>query len=228
MVMKRIKYIALVLILIFGLIGGAYAYWTDQVVIGGTAATGGLDVRITQVGVSNWNNNNLVPGGTGTSSIAEDGKSASFAVTGLYPQKHPTDFNIYQNVQIYIKNESSIPVKLSSVDFTKTSGSNTLWNNMYGIVHVRIYDADGVQVGDTKTSGAPQPFNSMDAFMAAWNNLPPDTVLEPGWTARFGTDEPSEDSGSFIFWLEPGAGNNTQNKTVSFDIKFNWVQWNAP
>lgn len=237
--MKKVKYIALVVILMLGLIGGAYAYWTESVVLSGTAETGYMDVNITGVGVGNWNNPNIVPWGTdasGSSSIEADGKSASFHVKGLYPQKYPDDYNVYQNVQIYIKNDSTIPVKLQSVDFTRTGGDWTTWMNMRGIVHLRIYDGPTVaasQIGPVFTGG-PDYFSSMNAFMEAWGEWQVwaaangyDYELEPGWTARFGDLESGEGTGSFIFWLEPGAGNHTQSKEVNFNIKFNWAQYNA-
>lgn len=231
--MKKIKFIALAVILMLGLIGGAYAYWTESIVLGGTVETGYMDVKFTSIGVSNWNKDHLVPWGTdasGTSWVQWDGKKASFHVKGLYPQKHPDDFNIYQNVQIYVLNDSTIPVKLDSVVFKKTAGSNALWNNMKGIVHLRIYDETNNQIYGTYSSVSPENFSNMEAaFENVWSQFAADypTQLEPGWTARFGQDEPCPDSGSFIFWLEPGAGNVTQSKDLSFDIEFNWTQYNA-
>lgn len=50
--MKKVKYIALILVVALGLIGGAYAWWTDTLEIEATADT--AEVKMEFVSVALW------------------------------------------------------------------------------------------------------------------------------------------------------------------------------
>lgn len=230
--MKKFNYIALVLVLVLGLIGGAYAYWTDQLVAEGTVETGNMDVRIDRLGVPNLNGRTfwaghpnegemLVPYVTGETDIVDGGKTASVTIGNIYPSER----NAYQNIQLYIKNHSTIPVKLDSVNFT-TSGSEYIWNNLKCRVGMRLKDENGVLIPGSKASTG--YFDFVD-FKDQVESLMDGVVLGPKESIRFGY-EPDGDAApesSITFWLEPGQGNITQDESIGFDIIFNWIQWNA-
>ncbi len=48
--MKKVKYLALVLLLVLGLIGGAYAAWSETIVISGRVVTGNIDPVFSAMG----------------------------------------------------------------------------------------------------------------------------------------------------------------------------------
>lgn len=212
--MKKIKYVILAMVLMLALIGGAYAYWQESLTIEGTVSTGTMDVRITR-----WHPSSLLdqdPYITGQNTgISADGKTASAEIEGLYPseQRH------YQNMQLRMTNHSTIPVKLESVVVEKTGGDDTLWSQFYGSATIRIYDDTNEQIAIYGPTPG-KPFSELgNEIMKLMDGV----LLGPDYRIRFGNDE--EDN-SIRFWLEPGAGNATQDKSISFDITFNWVQFN--
>lgn len=100
--MKKIKYVALVLVLAFGLIGGAYAAWTDSLGVGGTVATGDIDVQFVDAVLCFDQDKDVA---TGEVKIIEEGKKLEITIDNYYPDAGGV-------VYFYVENKGSVPVKM--------------------------------------------------------------------------------------------------------------------
>ena len=126
--MKKVKYIALILVLALGLIGGAYAAWTDFTQVNGTVTTGTMDVNIQFANLSTPNY--TVPE---YCNISEDRKSVTFKIKDLYPTVYGTGG--YSSLHFQVKNEETIPVMLDRVEFTGNLEPE-IWNWLRTKVHI--------------------------------------------------------------------------------------------
>ncbi len=104
--MKKIKYIALALVLMLALVGGAYAAWTDTIVLGGDIDTGELSIKF--------------EGAAGSNGIYEElkydlsDKKLTVNVDKLFPRE-PDDGNLYATITTHFINNGSIPAKVTKV-----------------------------------------------------------------------------------------------------------------
>ncbi len=215
--LKQIRFIAVIIIVAFGLIGVVYAAWVDQVVVAGNVRTADFNVRITgatcpNAGKSGDNFDLTYISGGGE--VLESGKRARLWVDNIYPSPRVS----HQNWQLYIKNESDIPVVLDSSSLDAYSGSNEVWNYLWGEIHLRIYDEKGItaanQIGSTVNSGS---FIFKDGIDLKSEAVMDGIILYPGYTARY----------SILFWLHPDATEG-QNEKIDFTLTYNWKQWNMP
>jgi predicted ribosomally synthesized peptide with SipW-like signal peptide len=223
LLMRKVRYLSILLIILFSLIGGAYAAWSDTLTVSGTATTGHMDVIITEARAANLdgrivNGSIAVPyvySGEGNGVISADGKSATMSVVNIYP----SNFNTYQNFQIRIRNNSSIPVKLDSVVFSH-SGSDAVWNHLKGTIHFSVEGPpykgyEGTHVPSTAVNPGQFNFRSsikdeLEKLMNTHGDLLPDQ------TARF----------SIPYWLAFSAENDAQDQPIEFTLTFNWKQFN--
>jgi predicted ribosomally synthesized peptide with SipW-like signal peptide len=120
---KKVKYIALILVLALGLIGGAYAAWTDQLQVNGTVATGDIDVVFTSA-VSNDPAGTDDPAspeddpkdvGVTEVSLSEDGKTMTVTIDNAYP-------GYVSEIDYAVTNNGSVPVRLQNKTIDVTSG----------------------------------------------------------------------------------------------------------
>jgi hypothetical protein len=109
--MKKTKYIALILVLAFGLIGGAYAAWGDKLYAHGTVATGDVDVIFTNA-VSNDPGETLDPAspegdeknvGSTEVKIVDEGKALQVTIDNAYP-------GYVSCVAYELENKGTVPV----------------------------------------------------------------------------------------------------------------------
>ncbi len=117
--MKKVKYITLILVLALGLLGGAYAAWSDALQAKGTVATGNIDVVFTKA-ESNDPGESLDPSspegdekhvGSTEVEISEDGKKLIVTIVNGYPG--------YESEVYYCAvNNGTVPVKLQSKNVT--------------------------------------------------------------------------------------------------------------
>ena len=121
--MKKVKYIALILVLALGLIGGAYAAWTDVLNVAGTVATGDIDVVFTSA-ESNDAGDTDDPAspaddpkdvGSTEVSLSEDGKTMTVTIENAYP-------GYVSQIEYEVTNNGSVPVKLQNKTIDVTSG----------------------------------------------------------------------------------------------------------
>lgn len=204
--MIRTKFFIIVLVLVLSLIGGVYAAWNDILEVSGTAGTGYMDVTITEAFTQ------FVPGEqhmSGSAQISDKGKKVHYRVENLYPSGPDSR----QQFHLRIRNNSTIPVRLGDIVPTY-SGSPELWNYLNGTIHFRMYDQDGVNQWHPAISTGKFSFHQLDSKIQGLMDDYGEVL--PGWSVRY----------SILFWLDPTADNNTQDKEVDFTLKLNWKQGN--
>jgi len=112
--MKNVKFIAVMLVLLLGLMGGAYAAWGDELVVSGSVETGTVDVEFTDFNVvydvvANTKDGEEVAIVTIEPGECNNPKELVFTVTNAYPQ-----FEAW--IEFTVHNKGSIPVKLQSIE----------------------------------------------------------------------------------------------------------------
>ena len=121
--MKKVKFIALILVLTLGLVGGAYASWTDALHVEGTVATGDIDVVFTDA-VSNDPGETFDPAcpegdakhvGATEVFLSDNGKTMTVTIDNAYP-------GYVSEIEYKVTNNGSVPVKLQSKEFNVVSG----------------------------------------------------------------------------------------------------------
>jgi len=224
--MKKIKWIALALVLCLGLIGGAYAGWTDMVQVNAEVDTGHVNVywnvfEIRDMGIADpWNPGDSMPLPPYVEAEAyidgADNKLAHLSISNLYPKG---DADEMVAVEAHIKNDSSIGVKLESIDLNFTDGEEHASD-------IKVKYTLGIMTPHTTGPGydwesiTPHPTYSetnladLDTALMSWLD---GKVLEPGQLFTFGEN-------TLYFYLEgPDA---PQSAEVAFTLEFNFKQFN--
>lgn len=135
--MKKVKFIALLLVLSLAVVGAGYAAWTDQTTINGTVETGYLDTVFTSA-VSNDAGTAADPGQTvnvGKTEATYSDKEVVVAITNAYP-----GYN--SKVDFTIKNQGTMPIKVTGIAVVNANGDK---------VDVTV---SGISVGDQINPGA--------------------------------------------------------------------------
>ncbi len=215
--MKKVKYIALILVLALGLIGGAYAAWTDTLEIEATVDTAELNMEFVSLAV--WG-----AGPQGTDKYMTGGhsgngtKKATFWIENMYPEAKAS-------FAMFAQNKGDIPVKLSDVEVTFSPGvDHDIWNYAKAEVNARYKPADnqwdtviGTKTGDLKD------------LAQLIKDAIGDQIINPGDQIRLGreaTDGDPDPIGSIVIWLDESTPNEFQNVSFDFDVDMIWQQFN--
>jgi len=232
--MKKVKYVALILVLALGLIGGAYAYWTDTVTVAGAVETGTLEHKWEieddeGYGPTEKQYNRVSRRGDRKKfnedkswhyvevDVSED--NASELEIGL--------FNMYPGAEVWlkpkIKNVGTLPSKVKDVTITRTGGNNALYESLQFDHNVGW---GLTSEGSFRSIAANPPgWTSIDRFgediSEKFKNYQDTTVYKglcPGEYILFGGSQ------FLSFRVDPEVGNKIQDKDVSFKITFEWEQ----
>jgi predicted ribosomally synthesized peptide with SipW-like signal peptide len=207
--MKRVKFIALMLVLALVMLGAAYAAWTDTLTVNATVNTGEVEMKF--VSIATWGtggNTYLTSTHTGHNT-----NTATWTISNLYPDAKVS-------LAMFAKNTGSIPVKLDDVNLTLSDPSSGIWDYVMAEVRVRKLNA-GAQ-WDYILPNSPQIglLRDLDVLI---KDAVADTEFEPGSQVRFGTED---QPGSIIIWLHEDTPNQYQNATFDFSAEMVWKQWN--
>lgn len=223
--MKKTRFIALVLVVAVMLLGAGYAWWTDYTVINGTVDTGELDVNI------QWAS--LIYPEYAEGSVGHDDNSITFNVSKLYPTKYGSEeFKpSYARLHFSIKNEGTVPAKLSNIRFTPTNESSDVWDYLKTVIHIHygIPSATGTSLTTKGSLTGTNPLRGkLEDLETLLTNSPctlQDFVLMPGEAIWFGANEPEKNS--LRIYLDKEAPNDiTENESIGFKLEFDWVQYN--
>ncbi|MGI5883037.1 MAG: hypothetical protein ACOX7L_08190 [Dethiobacteria bacterium] len=211
--MKKTKYIALILVLAFGLIGGAYAAWGDTLYAHGTVATGDVDVIFTKaksndppaVGGEEMPDPGQ-PEGKDVASTevvkSEDGKSLFVTIENAYP-------GYVSEIDFTVKNNGSIPVKL--VDKTCQIKSGDPAGLVVENCCIRCWLIDNGYHGWL--------LKFLRCRCGGGNENPGDESLKIGDQIHPG----EECNGTIGHYVTKDA---KQNKDYKYKITYDFVQWN--
>jgi len=120
--MKKLKYMALVLVMMLGLIGAGYAAWEEELEIGGTVETGTFNIEFTETGIENIAEHMELSVGIKDG----DPNTVEFDIKNMYPQNQGDD-----NTEFFMRFESkgSVPVKFESVSLEGVDNEK-IWNHL--------------------------------------------------------------------------------------------------
>lgn len=211
--MKKVKYIALIMVVALGLLGGAYAVWSDSLTLSGSVETGYLDHIWHALG--HFPNKNSY----------ENGESWHYGTCVAWHEDYLDDplvielFNMYPGAEVKfypsIKNTGTIPSKTANFKVEKTGGSTALYNNIQVKYSMVKYDKDGNRYPDNVVGTTPfMPITELENHL---NNNAKGVVLKPGERLSF-------DENTVYFRVDPNAGNEIQGKNVKFKITFEFEQ----
>lgn len=222
--MKKVKCIALILVLALGLIGGAYALWTDSLSIDATVETGVLD--------HTW----WLAGHFPNLAQYNAGDSWHYGTVNPYiwGNYYPNDVlvlemgNMYPGAEVVyyprIENTGTIPSKIVGAKVEFVGGNQDLFDEMEVYYVVRHWDANNQDKGVVVYNPGWMPLEDLEAHLnanivtyAGGPNTGNQVVLNPGDTLRF-------DDASIHFRVSPNAGNNVQDTDVQFTIEFLFEQ----
>lgn len=121
--MKKIRFISMVMLLAFVLMGAAFAGWSEDILINGSVATGNLDVTFSSA-TTDDEATTVDPGkdrnvGVTEATIGEGSKSISVTGTNAYPGYAAT-------LTYKVANTGSIPVKITNAEITNVDGEITV------------------------------------------------------------------------------------------------------
>lgn len=208
-----------------GVVGFSYAWWTETLTINGTVNTG--ELKLSWYVKSYWPPPVHYPSQAwhyGTSIPWETYDPDNTLEIGLH--------NMYPNASVlfYIRiyNTGTIPAKITDYRVAKTSGDDTLYNNLevrYSMVHYYT-GGDKVVVYHTAWMNITTLESHLDANGKTYPYPPgpygtTEVVLKPGDYLAF-------DENTVTFRVSPTAGNEIEGKSVTFTIEVDFIQWNAP
>ncbi len=201
--MRKLGLVTLALVLALGTVGVAYAGWTDALTIEGEVQTGSMEVRFRDTGTE------VVDGCWDSISITEQtDKKLTLLLEDLYPRKAPCDGAAYPTLIVNIINDGTVPVKLTSLEVERISGSGPveLYNNLWMAISEYVDAPD--------SHFAVKDLGNVDLE---------DFVLEPG--------QDLDEIGAlphftWLIWLHEDAGDNLQNQSVEVEVTLNFEQAN--
>lgn len=222
--MKKIKYLALVLIVAIVLAGVAYAAWTDTIVINTTASTGSMDVQFvadkTYAELWLWDaeEEDFVEVEEGLALTVRD-KSIQVNVDDMYP-------GLEMGLNFRMQNFGSIPVVCENVVVDFGPNSTEALKNSMGILwfYLEVYGADGkFKENALEFYDEENPILLADLQTFLNTELPGKLELEPGdyVTLKGGSSE-----GNYFLKFLEDAGNDTQRANLDMTISFDWKQFN--
>lgn len=205
--MKSLKFFILSMLVVFSLLGGSLAGFTDQSADGVSIKAGTVSAELVSADIGSP----TIPYVEGGGQLLPEGNGARLWVDHLYP----TDKTDHLYFLLAVVNSGSIPIKLDKsegVTFDITQGSEHAWKFFGGRLKIEVYDIDGSLIKEKNTG----PFmfkNISDEINKEMNEV----VLLPGWSAEY----------TIYFWLDPEAVNvnSFQNESLKFNVFFNWKQF---
>jgi predicted ribosomally synthesized peptide with SipW-like signal peptide len=214
--LKNVKYIAVILVVALGLIGGAYAWWTDTLEIEATADTAELKMEFVSVALWGAGPQGTDPYMTGTHT--NHPRKPVFTIENMYPEAKAS-------LALFAQNKGDIPVKLSDVKVTLSAEDERIWDYVKAKVNARYLE-------NGKTW--PVEIGSEEGYLYYLSDLVKDAVgsqvINPGDQIRLGreaTEDDPDPTGSITIWLDKDTPNEFQDVSFSFDVEMIWEQWNA-
>jgi len=224
--MKKTKMLIATLVCAVMLMGVGYAWWTDSITLGADVNAGHMNVI--------WDNAGWMPlyGGSAYVNATIDNetqKNIKFTFGNLYP-------GAMAFVDAVAKNESTIPVKMSGVTLN-TTGNQELLDSIYTTGFYYRTNAQGQFINGSFGS---IPYDSLanldDNLYAAFQ----DVTLNVGDEIFFGVpegyegadytavdyDKDGNDDECIIFFVDPNAEEEIEDKDAEITLKFDWKQFN--
>ena len=219
--MKKVKWIALALVLCLGLIGGAYASWMDHTELSASVKTGTFGMDVIQADALQGDEADYMS----VTVDSPDDKTVTADIENLYPVERRYDG---AGVHLRIENTGSVPVKLESVDFVKDNPDSPAWDDVRSMARF--------QLRETSAAGAPVEWTlpelrqHLEDLGDEVMDYLEDKVIEPDNVLRFGGCEEDPDENTLYIYIDGRKDHDpaSQGEDIGFTLTFNWVQYNKP
>lgn len=221
--MKKVKFIALALVLTLGLLGAGYAWWSDSVVLGGTVETGTVKVELE---TSKYMPTEAIIGTYGEPmeiEVTDNGvDTVQFNIGNLYPVSH---YKHSAGMHMRMRNYGTVPMKLDNLDLVLTNPDNPAWEHLkiYGHLSVWKYNSESVSPSVQWTKTFQHVYlKDLDTVV---EGMLAGEVLDPGYILSFSGED--LDGNTLYIYLDKNAPESIQGESVGYTATFNWVQYNA-
>ena len=232
--MNKTKLISLSLIIALVLMGTAFAWWTQSTTISNKITTGKLNVELVNIGgpgiyFTRPNGNPDVLG----LDINKDYKAA--VLKYAFPDKQTLDIEIanmfpgsYVTYIYGVDNTGTVPIKIDDVQIVPNADMTSLPSDKLNTLPIafcfRLQKSNGDIVKEHRVDGTYATI--ADSIEAALK----DVVIVEGDRLLVGNindkDEFGQVQNGFIITIPEEWGNDTQNCSLAFSLKFNYTQAN--
>jgi len=209
--------ILLILSIVLSIVGFTHAYWSETLTITGTVETGELEVKI-YTGMCKDENGVAVCSWTKI-----DDHTIRLTISNAYP-------GCIIKTTWTIRNKGTIPVKLKSVRIENVRDPDGLYaNNLIYVERIWMWVREHPDKPGHGAYATPCYLKDMDDNI--YKTLK-DYVIHPGGYIYFmcsdtdGDGIPDSPEGDSV-WFKFLDG-VPENATLSFDLVFEWTQYNAP
>lgn len=233
--MKKMRIIALTLIISLGLMGAGYAYWTDTLTINNTVSTGELKVEFDKDFCFGFLPGIISADNVGEDYIerdilqSEDNKTLTVTVNNMYP-------NSMALYAAKLENKGSIPAVFDDVEVTFTKDNDKLKQHLMVAGGYMLMDKNNqYKQGDVF-------WGSLNELQTKLNDMFANVRMEPGDYLLLDIPpeyqyqvkeivEPynPEEQNCIIFYMPESIVNEDglEDQETIFDIKLNFKQHNA-
>lgn len=234
--MKKIKWIVLALVLTLGLIGGAYAAWSETLTIEGTVETGELKHRwyVHNIWGEAWAPNPWIEvlNGSPNSYMLEGETAIQIAIHNLYPANPGSATGGETRFAAWMYNTGTIPSRIQEIKITQTGGNAELWPYLQGRMAIEHWGPGAIeQYGKQYGVINMQQWRSLSALETYLNDH--NRIGDNGYILPAGDyfrlcdtnyEGDSDDSSSIWFRLDPNTPVDLQGESVEFTIEFVFEQ----
>lgn len=218
-IIKKVKLLLTVITITLILMGIAYAAWADELVAGGTVATGEVNVEYTKdmLFIPYTEPPGLL---SGESAISFDRKKVTLTLDNLYPG-HP-GFRLHTEKE----NKGSIPVRLNEAVLNFADPQNPAISYLEARLDVGFSEYPGATlkgISDITEDWFPlvELADRINASVQLQN-----VVLDTGGIISLGMADEYGHPQCLHIRLQENAPNETQGQTVEFTLEMIFIQWN--
>ena len=237
--MKKVRFLALAMVVALGLMGAGYAYWTDTLTINNTVTTGEFNVEFSYLegetpavfglerNTPGYDQNKDLSGETWyaseyvnglTATLSNENKQVDVTVGNLYPGSKG-------KLKTIVENTGTIPVVFDYAEVTYDGASAELLGQL--LFSMGKYEDEDPTNRHAKVQGL-----TIETLQQGINDFLAGEMLEPDSVGTYFEGDfeviPSIMPLKLNVVLAPSATEDAEDLTGSFSVVLHWKQHNAP
>lgn len=218
--MKKSRIIvSLAMVLALAISGIAYAAWTDQLFINGSAQTGNMNVVFDR-GCFNFYPHTEDACYVEAEASFIDDHHITFTIDNLYP-------GAWALIDLKQMNKGTIPAKFDKATLTIDSDPGNIQGYLRSKCLYTLWKNPGLSLGYLQ-GGLFSYGNFTDLDNCITNGLH-GKVINPGGYLLFGeeNEEDGTEPNCIVIKLDENAPVSTEGQTLTFTLTFDWIQFNS-